>query len=309
MSWTQHPDARRLQDLGITPRLKQDAGSEQYCNVVFCAPPSGCEDYVAEVRLLAAGVTFSVHLVLLLPLARPRKLQSRLPDTDAGVRRADTIHYIQVHSALQLWDGTGSFVFTSSAGIYGIDDGSSCTEDSPVHALGHSDRTDRHGPAANLQFLHMSQHAYFLWPHVHYKWLTMQCSVTHAGIVSCTQGRMQYGSTDSNMYAMRTPTCMLQLCLTAKPCTNPAICCTSRLLLAEQAVLEANGCVVRLAGLYHAQRYLFLLRCCPLTCSVCFILPAGTGSMACSSHSRRGTLFNCRQMSRARRTTMPRGRV
>ena len=29
---------------------------------------------------------------------------------------------------------------------------------------------------------------------------------------------------------------------------------TDRLLAAEQAVLEAGGCVVRLVGLYHAQR-------------------------------------------------------
>ena len=30
-------------------------------------------------------------------------------------------------------------------------------------------------------------------------------------------------------------------------------CCLCRLLRCEQAVLEAGGCVVRLAGLYHAQ--------------------------------------------------------
>lgn len=29
---------------------------------------------------------------------------------------------------------------------------------------------------------------------------------------------------------------------------------TDRLLATEQAVLEAGGCVVRLVGLYHAQR-------------------------------------------------------
>lgn len=53
---------------------------------------------------------------------------------------------------------------------------------------------------------------------------------------------------------------------------NPVLCCraacdesapvakrgdnerTDRLLAAEQAVLDAGGCVVRLVGLYHAQR-------------------------------------------------------
>lgn len=112
----------RLQQLGITPRLKAQAAEGQFANVVFSAPPSGCEDYVAEIQ-----------------------------------------------EALRLWDGTGTFLFTSSAGVFAVDDGTLCTEDSPVKAAGTSERT-------------------------------------------------------------------------------------ARLLKAEQAVLEAGGCVVRLAGLYHATR-------------------------------------------------------
>lgn len=54
-----------------------------------------------------------------------------------------TVPCSQVKAALQLWDGNGSFLFTSSAGLYTIEDGSSCSEDSPVHQLGNSERTDR----------------------------------------------------------------------------------------------------------------------------------------------------------------------
>ena len=48
-----------------------------------------------------------------------------------------------VKAALQLWDGAGAFVFTSSAGVYAVDDGSPSDEDSPVVPLGASERTDR----------------------------------------------------------------------------------------------------------------------------------------------------------------------
>jgi len=67
------------------------------------------------------------------------------------------------------WDGTGNFVFTSSAGVYNIDDGSECDETAPIVPLGRDKRTDA-------------------------------------------------------------------------------------LLTAEQAVLDAGGCVVRLVGLYHRNR-------------------------------------------------------
>ncbi|ACO64862.1 predicted protein [Micromonas commoda] len=40
----------RLLSLGVFPRLKEKAGDEQYPFVVFSAPPSGSEDYAAEVE-------------------------------------------------------------------------------------------------------------------------------------------------------------------------------------------------------------------------------------------------------------------
>lgn len=51
----------RLQQLGITPRLKAQAAEGQFANVVFSAPPSGCEDYVAEVcwRMLALCASYA----------------------------------------------------------------------------------------------------------------------------------------------------------------------------------------------------------------------------------------------------------
>lgn len=47
-----------------------------------------------------------------------------------------------VARALDMWDGTGNFVFTSSAGVYDVKDGSACREDSPTVAMGASPRTD-----------------------------------------------------------------------------------------------------------------------------------------------------------------------
>ena len=111
----------RLVSLGIMPRLKRDAGEEKFSFVVFSAPPSGSEDYTAEVE-----------------------------------------------AALKLWDGTGAFVFTSSTAVYDAADGEPCDETTPQFKIGESPRADR-------------------------------------------------------------------------------------LLKAEEAVLGAGGCVVRLAGLYHSQ--------------------------------------------------------
>lgn len=111
----------RLVSLGVMPRLKDNAGDEQFPFVVFSAPPSGSEDYEAEVE-----------------------------------------------AALKLWDGTGAFVFTSSTAVYSGTDGEPCDEATPQFEIGDSPRADR-------------------------------------------------------------------------------------LLKAEAAVLGANGCVVRLSGLYHSQ--------------------------------------------------------
>eukprot|EP00887_Chlorella_sp_A99_P005444 scaffold1.g5444.t1 len=48
-----------------------------------------------------------------------------------------------VQAALQLWDGTGSFVFTSSAAVYTLDDGTGCDESTPVFKLGENERVDK----------------------------------------------------------------------------------------------------------------------------------------------------------------------
>ena len=48
----------------------------------------------------------------------------------------------EIQAALDLWDGSGAFVFTSSAAVYAVEDGSACDEDSPVIPLG-NERTDK----------------------------------------------------------------------------------------------------------------------------------------------------------------------
>lgn len=50
---------------------------------------------------------------------------------------------VQIRAAAQLWDGTGTLLFTGSAGLFTVDDGSQCNEDSPVAPLGVSERNDR----------------------------------------------------------------------------------------------------------------------------------------------------------------------
>lgn len=110
-----------LVKLGLEPRLKADASEEQFPNVIFCAPPSGSDDYTAEIA-----------------------------------------------AAAKLWNGKGTFVFTSSSAVYSEEQGVVYREDSPTVTPG-----------------------------------------------------------------------------------NPRV---DRLLDAEAVVLEAGGCVLRLAGLYHAQR-------------------------------------------------------
>ncbi|KAI3433574.1 hypothetical protein D9Q98_003385 [Chlorella vulgaris] len=49
----------------------------------------------------------------------------------------------EIKAALELWDGTGTFVFTSSAGLYTVEDGSACDESAPVAKPGDSERTDK----------------------------------------------------------------------------------------------------------------------------------------------------------------------
>jgi len=111
-----------LKGLGIVPRLKTECGEEQFTNVIFCAPPSGSDDYTAEII-----------------------------------------------AASKLWNANGTFMFTGSSAVYSESPDILYTEGSETVPAGKSPRVDR-------------------------------------------------------------------------------------LLQAEAAVLEAGGCVVRLAGLYTAQR-------------------------------------------------------
>jgi len=85
-----------LAALGLEPRTKAGAPADRFPFVLFAAPPSGSDDYAAEVE-----------------------------------------------AALALWDGTGAFVFTSSAGLYTENACGTVREGSPAAALGDSPRTDK----------------------------------------------------------------------------------------------------------------------------------------------------------------------
>ena len=50
---------------------------------------------------------------------------------------------VQVAKAAKLWNGQGAFVFTSSAGLYDVEDGSHCNEDCKIADRGKSERTDK----------------------------------------------------------------------------------------------------------------------------------------------------------------------
>lgn len=52
-------------------------------------------------------------------------------------------HCLQIKGALARWDGTGCFVFTSSAAVLPVEDGSACSEDTPLAKLGDNERTDK----------------------------------------------------------------------------------------------------------------------------------------------------------------------
>ncbi|KAL0019454.1 hypothetical protein WJX77_002659 [Trebouxia sp. C0004] len=49
----------------------------------------------------------------------------------------------EVAEAAKLWNGAGALVFTSSAGLYEVDDGSHCNEDCKIADRGSNERTDR----------------------------------------------------------------------------------------------------------------------------------------------------------------------
>jgi hypothetical protein len=55
---------------------------------------------------------------------------------------------VQVSAATKQWDGTGSFVFTSSMSVCATDDGGEVNENCPLVPQGKSPSTDRCGSSA-----------------------------------------------------------------------------------------------------------------------------------------------------------------
>ncbi|KAI8465729.1 MAG: hypothetical protein J3K34DRAFT_525149 [Monoraphidium minutum] len=88
----------RLRKMGLTPRTRAEAADgRKFPYVLFAAPPSGSDDYPAEVA-----------------------------------------------AATALWDGSGSFVFTSSMSVCAAEDGSEVSEDRcPLVPEGKAPGTDR----------------------------------------------------------------------------------------------------------------------------------------------------------------------
>ncbi|GLI63574.1 hypothetical protein VaNZ11_006574 [Volvox africanus] len=88
----------RLRAMGLTPVTRQSLPADRkWSFVAFSAPPSGSEDYVADVK-----------------------------------------------AALRLWDGTGSFLFTSSMSVCSEDGGGEVTDEKcPLLMLGAGPSTDR----------------------------------------------------------------------------------------------------------------------------------------------------------------------
>jgi hypothetical protein len=129
---------RRLAKLGISPVVKSEAGSQKYPYVVFSAPPSGSQDYVGEVRP-AAGAEARVSSLCSCRARLPPALRSR-PATHPHLLPPGAV---QIKAALGRWDGSGSFVFTSSNSVCAVEDGSLVTEDTPTVALGAGASTDK----------------------------------------------------------------------------------------------------------------------------------------------------------------------
>ncbi|KAG2427367.1 hypothetical protein HXX76_012560 [Chlamydomonas incerta] len=88
----------RLRAMGLTPATRSTLPpNKKYSFVAFAAPPSGSEDYVADIK-----------------------------------------------AALALWDGTGSFVFTSSMSVCAVDDGGAATDEHcPLVPIGAGASTDK----------------------------------------------------------------------------------------------------------------------------------------------------------------------
>ncbi|KAG1672215.1 hypothetical protein FOA52_002916 [Chlamydomonas sp. UWO 241] len=88
----------RLKELGLEPATRDTLPARKFPYVAFCAPPSGSQDYPADVGA----------------------------------------------AARDMWDGTGSFVFTSSMSVCSAENGETVTDaDCPLVPLGKGPGTDK----------------------------------------------------------------------------------------------------------------------------------------------------------------------
>ncbi|GAB4817924.1 hypothetical protein N2152v2_004970 [Parachlorella kessleri] len=86
-------------------------------------------------RLRKLGIT---------PVAKEAAGSSQYPFVLFSAPPSGSADYLgEISSALQRWDGTGCFVFTSSAGVYPVEDGSACDESTPLIRMGANERTDK----------------------------------------------------------------------------------------------------------------------------------------------------------------------
>ena len=161
---------------------------------------------------------------------------------------------MQVAEAAKLWDGTGALVFTSSAGLYEVDDGSHCNEDCKIADRGSSDRTDKWVRESNC-------HLWFQ------TWVQKHTEEDDYGIwhvpVALDFVRQDMGSKFQHMMLSIVPlskrfsghgACWITRAPSSYRVYFLALGC--RLLGAEEAILKAGGIVIRLVGLYHAGRWL-----------------------------------------------------
>jgi hypothetical protein len=162
----------RLRKMGLEPVIRDAApAGKQYPYVLFAAPPSGSEDYPAAVsrptHSLHQPCLLSIHSQQWLATCIGRLNSSMVGVCISGVRHAASVEgeqltavhlphqcsahaadawlltgacvspvsrcaVPQVRAATQQWDGSGSFVFTSSMSVCATEDGSEVSENCPL---------------------------------------------------------------------------------------------------------------------------------------------------------------------------------
>ncbi|KAL5671899.1 hypothetical protein ACJX0J_016205, partial [Zea mays] len=120
-----------LTDLGIIPSLKGTTIHQKVPHVIFCAPPSGSDDYPRDVRARAWD---------LLCLDKLNHHSIMHSDRERGCKTWVISQFLRL--AASNWTGEGSFLFTSSTALYDCSDNSMCNEDCLSVPIGRSPRTD-----------------------------------------------------------------------------------------------------------------------------------------------------------------------